>query len=532
MSSRRRQRSRLVDARDVANGHTTPPQHHDNAHSRAHNHSHSTQGHTVAVNGVRGVKIEKPRVTGSWKAAKRRSNHLPHPPHTHQSTSTTVTTNHKNTVKPQTTTVKTTVKPQKNHGQTTKHHGHVLFCDGHGSRKANHRRSTNMPKPLATSHIFTTHTTYHAPQATLHQPHNHEPIRTTHMPSHADERSQAKPNRATRHRTTPSHATPKQATTKTGQAAPSLAVCGAVLQIALISSDEVGVMEHISAWHCCMALGCRHTCDPGGNFIFQRKTQQAKTKNHRSRRQRGSENHKHKNSDHKKHGQTTLERKNGSFQYILVDKGACIRPHSQWLGHLGIAHRQTPCCQQGRASSKSTTRLGICVGKSFRQRVPTVFHTIPQCICPFSSVRERTAHETFWGEDIGGHGTKTRLTMLLRENIWNFNRQKWSCGANGHVQYFDESQQPLFATSTTSMLTSLDFEIRWTAIATSLTQKIPSPSDVSKFRAILSLSTFQELGTERDALGTGGLDTSCTLSRQWRWRFNCPNLQFGKSGIL
>ena len=40
----------------------------------------TTQGHTVEGNGVRGVKMGKPQVTGSWKAAKLRSTHTHHTP--------------------------------------------------------------------------------------------------------------------------------------------------------------------------------------------------------------------------------------------------------------------------------------------------------------------------------------------------------------------------------------------------------------------------------------------------------------------
>ena len=77
----------------------------------------TAQGNIAAENRVRGVKIEKPRVTGSWKAAKRRSTHTPHARTTGQ------TTTHRpkpRVVKPQTTKKQTNHKKQSNHGQTTK----------------------------------------------------------------------------------------------------------------------------------------------------------------------------------------------------------------------------------------------------------------------------------------------------------------------------------------------------------------------------------------------------------------------------
>ena len=185
----------------------------------------TTQGHTVAENGV--GERQSTKTTGHDGKEKRTPRVKPQPQAKTTGQTTTrqkprsnhgqTTKNHGQTTKePRSNHCQTT----KNHGQTKKNHGHVLFFDGHGSLKANHRRSTHTPHATATSHkpqihnthiTYTTHITCHAPQATPHtprnhattQPHNHEPIRTT----------------------------PHQVTPKTGQAAPSQAVLGMVLQL-------------------------------------------------------------------------------------------------------------------------------------------------------------------------------------------------------------------------------------------------------------------------------------------------------------
>ena len=202
--SLRRQRSRLMSVRDVSNRHTTLPQHHDNTHNHAHTQPRpkprpTTQGHTVADNGVRGVKIEKPPVTTARGSENHGQTTTP------QAKTTGQTTTHK----------KTTVKPQKTRSKPRSNHGHVLFFDGHGvtegePQTANpHTRATSH-KPQA-KHIHNTDTTYHAPQA---HPTTHHA--TTPKPSDQPRQVQrAKP------RTEPCHTTPhhtKSRHAKTGHA--------------------------------------------------------------------------------------------------------------------------------------------------------------------------------------------------------------------------------------------------------------------------------------------------------------------------
>ena len=55
------------------------------------------------------------------------------------------------------------------------------------------------------------------------------------------------------------------------------------------------------------------------------------------------------------------------------------------------------------------------------------------------------------------------------------------------------SQLTQLAQAITDMLSSLDFETQWTTVAASLTPKKPSPSKLSEFRPISSLSTMRKL---------------------------------------
>ena len=173
--------------RDVSNEHTTPPQHHDNAH----NHTQpqpkprpTTRYHTVAENRVSGVKVQKLRVTTARRSEQHGSNHKPW---------------------------------AKNRGKTTKKHGHVLFFDGHGVTEGEPQTAhphTTRPshKPLAT-HSYTTHTTDH----TTTQPRSH-PNHTT--PSHADEPSQAEPCHTTPHHAKSHHVKTGHAKNKPGNTKP------------------------------------------------------------------------------------------------------------------------------------------------------------------------------------------------------------------------------------------------------------------------------------------------------------------------
>ena len=79
---------------------------------------------------------------------------------------------------------KTTVKPQK----TTIMSGVLTVT---GSRKANHRRSTHTPR--VNSQTYSTHTTYHTPQATFHtttKPHDTTPHQVTSRQSRPHQQQQ------------------------------------------------------------------------------------------------------------------------------------------------------------------------------------------------------------------------------------------------------------------------------------------------------------------------------------------------------
>ena len=121
----------------------------------------------------------------------------------------------------------TTVNPQETRSCLV-----FLRSRGHGRRTTDGQPTHHTPEPQATSHAYTTHTTYHSPPATPHAAH-HKPSRDTQslalgrqptdrQPTHLTPEPQAT-RHAKPHHTKSHHATPKQATPKRGQAAPSQA---------------------------------------------------------------------------------------------------------------------------------------------------------------------------------------------------------------------------------------------------------------------------------------------------------------------